>query len=276
MVRVTFIFALLGLACTSAAVAQLVPDPARVNYAGVSGARLIDAGVMVVTGGGPAFDRTEAFEYLSTSAGGVVLLNTITMTDGRYRVQARFDLDADWNARSADGLGLYEGVPVVAVMRRDGREVRIAVRSLGDGGAKVSLDPTAACDPDCFINMSPSALAMFVMTRHYDLARGGPQTFRWTGQDLDRVRTLSGGTATLSFAGERVVPRATGETALRHFTFVESLPLPDGGRFTLNFDLWTDREHRPMGFRVRTPGAAGGTFGFRQGFEDVRAALQAD
>lgn len=246
----------------------------RPTFAGVKGAVVIDSGVMVVEST-PDFAREESFEYLRRNDGGVTLLNTVNMTDGRFRVRARFDFDKDWNSLNATGRGLYDGVPVDSRMDRAGKIVEIQVT--GEG---VHLNPTAVCDPDCFINMSPTSLPMFVMTRHYNLAMGGPQLFRWTGQDLDRVRTLSGGTAELNYQGEQTLARAVlpGKpprmVTVRHFTFVESLPLPDGGRFNLDFDLWTDTEHRPLGFRVKTPGSTGsGTVGFRKAWADVRGQL---
>lgn len=238
------------------------------TLAGVSGVKLLDAGVMIVSGPSE-FARTEGFEFLQRPDGGVSLLNTITASDGRFRVRARFDYDDAWNSIGANGKGLYDGSTVISTMRVSGTRVDIQV--IGDG---IDLTRTAACDPDCFVNMSPSAIAMFVMTRHYDETRGGPQTFRWAGQDLDRVRTLSGGTATLSFESERSIPRAYGpEIMVKHFTFVESLQGPDGEPFFLNFDLWTGTDHAPLGFRVMTPGASSGTLGFRQGYGDVRDAV---
>lgn len=238
------------------------------TLAGVSGVELVDSGIMTVTGPAP-FARSEAFEFVRRRDGGVSLLNTITASDGRFRVRARFDYDDAWNSVSAHGKGLYDGKPVISTMRVNGMEVDIQVT--GDG---IDLTRTAACDPDCFVNMSPSAIAMFVMTRHYDEERGGPQTFRWAGQDLDRARTLTGGTATLSFEGERSIPRSYGPAiTVKHFTFTESLPAADGGPAFLDFDLWTRADHAPLGFRVLTPDATTDTLGFRQGYDDVRDAI---
>ncbi|WP_439532765.1 hypothetical protein [Polymorphobacter sp.] len=261
------VFATLGLAAAVGAADLSV-------YAGLSGATLLDSGSMVVAAGGPSA-REEAFEYLQRPDGGHVLLNTITAADGKYRVQARFDLDKDWRSENAYGIGLYDGKPVDVVMRLAGREVKISVRPRDAALGGLSSDPVAVCDPDCFINMSPSITSMFVMTRHYDFARGGAQTFRWTGQDLDRVRTLSGGTATLSFKGEVAATRAGGASmAVRHFTFVERMPDPKGGTYSLNFDMWTDTEHRPLGFKiVFNGGNPSGVVGWRKGYEDVRAVL---
>lgn len=243
------------------------------TLAGRIGATVLDSGVMVVTGN-PLFAREENFEYLRRQDGGVTLLNTITATDGRFRVRARFDLDDQWRSLRASGVGLYDGVPVEIQMQRRGKRVEIKVR--GEG---MILNPKADCDPDCFINMSPSSLAMFVMTRHYEEAKGGEQTFHWTGQDLDRVRTLSGGKADLTFQGSKVYSRQTlpgrppRQATVRHYTFVERLPSDNGGTFTLDFDLWTDGDHRPLGFRVRTPGTDSATVGFRKGWEGVRSQL---
>jgi hypothetical protein len=238
------------------------------TLAGVGGVALVDSGIMVVSG--PAqFARTEGFEFVQRRDGGVSLLNTITASDGRFRVRARFDYDDAWNSISANGTGLYDGKPVISTMRVNGTEVDIRV--IGDG---IDITRTAACDPDCFVNMSPSAIAMFVMTRHYDEAEGGAQTFRWAGQDLDRVRTLTGGTATLSFEGEGLIPRDSGlPIRVKHYTFAESLPVADGHPVILNFDLWTRANHAPLGFRVQTPGATSDTLGFRQGYDDVRDAI---
>lgn len=241
------------------------PSAAAPVYAGVAGATLLDSGAMVVGGSSP-FARTETFEYVRTPDGGYVLLNTITAAKGTYRVAVRFDLDAQWNSLRAEGVGLYGGKPVTITMVRNGKQVDISVK-----GEEKDLAPVATCDPDCFINMSPSATSMFVMTRHYDFKRGGEQVFRWTGQDLDRERTLSGGQAKLTYRGEIAAAHPDGTALkLRHFTFVELLPGPDGKIFPLDFDLWTDEEHRPFGFRVRQPGGtSSGTVALRQGYESL-------
>jgi len=268
-VRLRFAGSLL-LAATLLAVAASGADPS--SYAGIAGATLVDSGTLVVSGGGP-FDRTEQFEFLRRPDGGYTLLNTMTATDGRYRAQARFDLDGDWNSQQAHGIGLYDGKAVAIAMQRRGKKIEIQVTPLERSVPDASRTTTAVCDPSCFINMSPSATAMFVMTRHYDFARGGEQEFQWAGQDLDRVRTLSGGKARLVFVGQKELAIASGERLrLRHFTFVESLPKPDGGVFNLHFDLWTDDVHRPMGFRVRSPGgAAPGVVAWRRGYEEIRS-----
>jgi hypothetical protein len=265
------------LALASAAHASAAPAaPASPVYAGVSGATLLDSGTMRVEAAGP-FGRVESFEYLTRPDGGHVLLNSITALGGGYRLQGRFDLDKSWRSQSAQGIGLYQGTPVSVALSANGPKVDIRVRPHGAGQGGPRIDATAACDPDCFIDMAPSILPMFVMTRHYDFARGGPQTFRWAGQDLQQPRTLGGGIAALSLKAETQAARAGGgRLAVRHFTFVETMPLPGPkpGSFSLNFDLWTDTDHRPLGYRVFLPnGDPAGLIGWRTGYEDIRAAL---
>ncbi len=242
-------------------------------YAGIKNATLVDFGTFVVTGGGP-FDRVETFEYLKRPDGGYTLVNTQTASSGAYRAQGRFDFDANWRAQSAHGIGVYSGLPVRLTLQRRGNQVDVEVAPI-DGDTPAKTTTVAVCDPDCFLDMSPSITPMFVMTRHFDFARGGEQEFRWAAQDLDQSRTLSGGTVRVRFAGEKTVPRVR-ETALRlrHFTFIESIPLPNGGAFLMNFDLWTDPEHRPIAFRAKAPnGIASGIFGLRQSHEDLRMVL---
>ena len=231
------------------------------TYAGLAGATVLKAGVMQVESGS-GFARTETFEYLKRPDGGVTLLNTMTSDDARYRVRARFDLTDEWQSTEAWGRGIYDGAPVNSHMKRNGDQVDITV-----SGPETDLTNTAVCDPDCFINMSPSVTAMFVMTRHHSMEVGAVQQFRWAGQDLDRVRTLDGGKADLKYEGEVT---AAGKT-VRYFTFIERLPLPDGTMFDLPFEMWTDLEHFPLGFRVGSGDRA--TVGFRQGWEDVKAQL---
>ena len=244
---------------------------APATYAGVSGAAVLDSGAFVVVGGGP-FDREENFEMIQRADGGHTVVNTVTAKSGSYRVQGRFDWDADWNAQSADGIGIHNGKAVSITMRRAGKQVKISVAPL-DGSGKPKSAVTA-CDPSCFIDMSPSIMPMFVMTRHYDFAKGGEQDYLWAAQDLDNDRSLSTSVRML-FDANKEAKRSNNEPVrLRHFTFVESIPLPGGKVFKMSFDLWTDLEHRPMAFRAKSPGgAAAGIVGVRKGYEDLRGVL---
>jgi PAS domain-containing protein len=241
--------------------------------AGVGDTTLLDSGTFVVRDAGP-FSRSESFEVLRRGAAGYTIVNTITSATGRYRVQARFDFDAGWRAVSAQGVGLYDGRAVEITLLPTRPIATIRVAPLQDA-APAAQQLGARCDPDCLLDMSPSILPMFVMTRHYDFSRGGVQDFRWVGQDLDQRRTANGNIAALSYAGERELQRADGRTLrVRHFTFVESIPLPQGGEFRMNFDLWTDTDHAPIAFRARSPnGRPEGIVGVRSSHEDLRPAL---
>ena len=276
---------LFALTVSAAALAATGPAPVTAPavaadstiYAGVSGVVVVDNGTFVVRGAGP-FDRQESFEVLRRPDGGFTLLNTITAASGTYRSQGRFDFDAGWNAQSAHGIGVYAGKPVTMALVRNGKQVEVTIAAPAGASAGIrGRSATAVCDPSCFIDLSPSIMPMFVMTRHYDFARGGEQTFRWAGQDLDQDRTLSGGSVSIRFDAESRVQRAGGGSLqIRHFTFVESIPLPNGGVFRMNFDLWTDLDHAPLAFRARSPGGApAGIFGLRKSHEDLRVALSA-
>ena len=244
-----------------------------VTLAGVKGLRLLDAGSFVVSGR-PGTAREETFEFLQRADGGFTLLSATTMADGSVRVQARYDYDANWKGVSGVGLGLYGDEPVRVDMRAKPGAVDIRVR-----GATTAIDKTIACPDGCFMDMAPSGSPMFVMTRLYDRAKGGVQTFQWAAQDLpgpftspDKQR------AGLRLRRELSVERLDGSSlTIREYEMIERVPTPDGGLFVMEFDLWTDAAERPMGYRINTimgkPPAAP-VVAFRRGYEDVARQLQ--
>ena len=125
----------------------------------------------------------------------------------------------------------------------------------------------AACDFDCLIDMGPSVLPMFTMTRRYDSARGGAQTFHWIGQALTSDQVLLEGTAEIRFLGKG----KAGEIEVLQYVFVESLTNAVSGEVTsFAFNLWVDADHRPMAF-----GTVGGTLGVRDGYAEIPVALPA-
>ena len=259
--------------------AQPVQAAEPALYTGVVGAAVVDSGVIVVARGASA--REETFEYIKRPDGGFTLVNTITAANGAYRVNGRFDYDAQWNATAARGTGVYDGKPVEIALQREPRRVVVTVSATGQGKSKPAK-PTpkqtqaiSVCDPTCLIDMAPSVNPMFVMTRQYDLARGGEQEFIWAGQDLVRAQHLTDDHVHIVLKDEPTVSRPGGAALkLRHFFFVERIPQPDGKMFVLDFDLWTDLDHRPMAFRVRPPGStAVGTVGLRKGFEDLESQI---
>lgn len=131
------------------------------------------------------------------------------------------------------------------------------------------------------MDMAPSGSPMFVMTRHYDRAQGGTQSFQWAAQDLPRPFTSPNDQhAALTLRRELPIERCDGTTlTIREYQMVERIPTPDGGLFIMEFDLWTDDAERPMGYRTNTVGGkppAAPIFGFRPGYDAVRVAVAVD
>jgi hypothetical protein len=241
-----------------------------VTLSGVRGVKLVDAGIFVVSGG-PTTARKETFEFLQRSDGGVTLLSATTMSNGSVRVQARYDYDSAWKAVAAYGQGIYGDEPVQVDMRRTPGAVAIRVR-----GAKTSIDKSVPCPDGCFMDMAPSGSPMFVMTRHYDRAKGGEQSFQWAAQDLPQALTSPDNQrAALRLRREIPVKRADGSSlTIRDYEMIERIPTPNGALFVMEFDLWTDAADRPLGYRINKVGGtppAAVILGFRQGYEDIRA-----
>jgi hypothetical protein len=124
-----------------------------------AGDRIEDSGRLLITGG--RHDRTEDFEVVRKPEGGRMMSSIITAANDTYRVQGRWDFDADEHALAATGIGNYEAGPVaVDIQARDG-SVTLVVAGARDN------QQHAPCTNDCLIDMSPSALPMFTMTRRY-------------------------------------------------------------------------------------------------------------
>ncbi len=240
-----------------------------VTLSGVKSVRLVDAGIFDVSGG-PSTARVETFEFLQRADGGVSLLSATTMSDGSVRVQARYDYDAKWAAVAASGQGIYGDEPVHVQMRTVAGGVEIRVR-----GSKTTIDKTVPCPQGCFMDMAPSGSPMFVMTRHYDHAKGGAQSFQWAAQDLPRPFTSPDNQrAALNLRREIPLKRLDGSVLkIRDYEMIERIPTPGGGVFVMEFDLWTDDADRPMGYRINSIGGkppASPIIGFRRGYEDAR------
>ena len=260
----------LGIALAVPATALVAQQ--GVTLSGVKGVRLLDAGIFAVSGGASTA-REETFEFLRRPDGGVTLLSATTMNDGSARVQARYDYDAAWKAVTAYGQGVYGDEPVQVEMRTSPGAVAIRVR-----GAKTALDKSVPCPAGCFMDMAPSGSPMFVMTRHYDRAKGGEQSFQWAAQDLPRPFTSPDNQrAALKLRAELAAKRADGSSLkIRDYEMIERIPTPDGGLFVMEFDLWTDDAERPMGYRINKVGGkppAAPIVGFRRGYEDIRAQV---
>ena len=118
--------------------------------------------------------------------------------------------------------------------------------------------------------MSPSALPMFTMTRRYDQARGGVQTFNWIGRALIQEIVLTDGHADLHQVRTGQVPGPDGApVTVNQYFFVETIPDPPSGHaLQLTFNLYVDGADRPLGFAMQK-----GTTGLRAGYEDLTVQM---
>ena len=204
--------------------------------------------------------------------GGYTLLSATTMSNGSYRVQARYDYDAQWKPVAAYGQGIYGDEPVQVALRNVAGGVAIRVR-----GAKTAIDKTIPCPKGCYMDMAPSGSPMFIMTRHYDRAKGGEQAFQWAAQDLYQpLSSPDDQQASINLRRELPVRRADGSTiSIREYRQLERIPTPNG-LFTLEFDVWTDDAERPIAYRInkvqdKPPVAP--IVAIRRGYEDLRAEV---
>ena len=228
------------------------------------GDRVEDAGRLNVTGG--RFNRIEDFEVVRTADGGRILTSITTGADGIYRVQGRWRSDAAEQSTSATGLGTYDGQPVNVVANRANGLVSIV--------ATGALDAThiAACARDCLIDMSPSALPMFSMTRLFDEAQGGAQYFRWVARSLIVDQVLLDGKVEIRKLGDFVFRQGERETPVKQYAFVENLKDEASGQFfKVAFNLYVTADHRPLAFAT-----GGTTVGERAGYEGITQALPPD
>jgi hypothetical protein len=225
------------------------------------GDKIVDSGVMEVTGGN--FNRNEDFELVQHADGSRVLTSVITGADDIYQVQGFWDFSADGRSRAAGGIGIYDGQPVnVEIIRVDG------MATLRVSGAAKALH-RAWCNDACLIDMSPSGVAMFMMIRRYDEARGGPQTFQWVGRSLIVDQVLLDGSAELRKLGDFIFEQAERRVPVKHFVFVETLKDESTGKvFQAAFNLYTTSDHRPLAFATR-----GGTVGERRGYAGITRSI---
>lgn len=236
-------------------------------FAPHAGVEVLDHGTLVISGGSSA--RSESFEMVRRPDGGRTIVSVTTAADGSYRVQGRWDYDAEETALSAHGRGLHGGQKVTIDIAAAAPAATMRWES-ADGSMRTFHAP---CDAPCLIDMSPSALPMFTMTRQYDFDAGGVQQYRWIGYDLTRDQRLIDGTVRFRYVKEIPVTLPTGETMnIRHFIWDETLVDEESGRtFEVHFNAWTDTDHRPLKFKVGKR-----TTGIRDGFQAISDQLESE
>jgi len=258
----------LGIAVLMAGIAnaQEVPDPGKET--------LVDEGVFVVAGR-PGFGRAEEFSVFKRPDGGYTLLATITADDDSYIASGTWNYDAEWRSLSVRGQSNVKGTTRTVEVKREnapeGPIVRMTRRTTPKDGALKQETFTAACDMDCQIDMTPAAMPMSVMTRRFDVAKGGEQAFRWVGISLTDDQVLLGGAATLWL---NRMQQANG-AEIKHWRFREDLPGPDGTTYQMNMHLWTDAAGHMRKFGVGRSEKPS-TIGIRESDEKISEQMKPD
>ena len=213
---------------SSVATGKPDPGPAAPDARRPALGRLLDAGTVRVRGGAP-FDRDERFR-IHACGDGFVIDSHIRAASDAFEFRCRFEFHGDWLPARAAGRG-RSGDDAVDVLFETGPGVaRLAVTAADGTLARQEL----ALAPGQLLDLEPSVIPMWAMTRRYDRAAGGSQPFLWAGRSLTRGIVLQGGQTELtlcdrSSAGER-------------FEFTETLPGPDGTPFHVDFQLDNDAD----------------------------------
>lgn len=214
-----------------------------------------DAGVITITSGRSV--RTEFFETVKHRDGGRTTTSIIKGPGGTYRVEGRWVYDAAGSTLSANGLGAYHDLPAKVDITASRPSATITVNVNGQARAI-----TAPCGADCLIDLSPSVMAMFNVTRQFDAGATDQKNFQWIGQALHRDQTLTAG------GGSDVRLHAThvhGDINVMQFLFFETLPGDQHAAPTeAAFNLYVDGDHRPLAFATSR-----GTQAVRSGYESV-------
>jgi hypothetical protein len=260
---------IIGIAAVMAgqSMAQEAPDPGK--------EALVDEGLFVVSGR-PGMGRAEEFSVYKRPDGGYTLLSTITADDDSYIASGSWSYDAQWRSLSARGQSNVKGTTRTVEIKREnspeGPIVRMIRRTTPQDGALKHETFTAACDMDCLIDMTPAAMTMSVMTRRFDKAKGGEQSFRWVGASLTDDQVLLDGGAALWFVR---MQQANG-AEIAHWRFREDLPgLKPGERVQMNMHLWTDAQDRMRKFGVGR-GEKPSTIGIRESDEKISEQMKPD
>ena len=213
---------------------------------------LEDHGVITVAEG--LFARRESFEAVRHSDGRRTVTSVSVGLNNPYRVEGRWSYDSDGQAVSATGKANYDGLPADVSIRANPPTATISVRSISEDRSVI-----APCNPDCLIDLAPSALPMFSMTRQFRGEFHDRQTYRWIAHALIVDQSLLEGRAELELHKTQFV---LGER-VSQYIFVETMKNEDSGEITsFPFNLYVTTDHSPLAFATK-----GGTVGTRSGFE---------
>lgn len=216
---------------------------------------LEDAGTITVVS--ETSTRTEAFETVRHEDGTRTTTSVITDRGGAFRVEGRWSYDADGRSTGAKGIGSHGGAPVDVEIAAHRPTATISINSRN---GKRTI--TAPCGTSCFIDLSPSVMAMFSITRQFEADSIDARSYQWIGQALHRDMTLTQG------GGSKVrlhaVKTLDGLTVLQ-FMFFETLPGAESSASSeAAFNLYVDADHRPLAFVANR-----GTMGLRAGYENI-------
>lgn len=265
---VTAVIGLATAGCTASGSGAAAPPPPAAGiersslFRFAAGDRLEDAGSMVVAGG--RFARTEHFEVVRHADGGRTVTSVIVAAGNAYRVEGRWESDARERAGAATGLGSYAGVPARVEISGGAPGARIRVRSGTTDQTRV-----APCPDGCLVDMTPSTLPMFTLTRRYGFADAGTRSYRWIGQSLLADETLLDGTTEVRKLRAADFTAPGGPVRVHQYAFVETLRNEATGKtFQMAFNLYVDDAHRPLAFAIGSS-----TVGERVGYEGITRAI---
>ena len=220
---------------------------------------LVDRGTMVMRGG--ALERRESFDTWRGPAGERWQRSVVVAADDSYRVEGEWRSDAGGARHAVTGRGAIAGEPLAVAIDAQPGSARIEIRR----GARAPETLEGRCAPECFVDLAPSAVAMFAMTRDPRVKRGEVREFRWIGHALQADAVLLDGVARFVRLDEQEFVRADGSRLrIRHDAFEETVTDHRSGRGgKVYFNLWTDAEGRPLKF------TSSRVVGLRAGYEEL-------
>lgn len=199
--------------------------------------RSLDQGTLQIRGGTAMFDRDEHF-HIEALEDGFRIHSEIVALDGSYRFDCCFDYGPDWLPRAARAEGQRAAGRLAVSIEPCNGTARIEMRETDRAPVSQVLEMPAGC----LVDLEPSALPMWAMTRRYDRARNGVQRFQWVGRSLTRDMVLEGGRTALELRHSDV----DGD----RFEFIEELPGPDGSVYRVEFKLATSAAGWLQAFEV--------------------------